>query len=482
MGTITEKLSKVLETKSAIKNAIVNKGVDVTDDDTFSSYAEKIEQIESGTAVNTKKLGLTIDNFLGDVDDNGVLQAISEAPDVDFTGVKEIGENSLVCTFAYKNINSVNVSDIEVIQTTGMDHTFSHSTLNNTDVVFENLTEIKQNGLQYTFEHSNITSLEFPGITQIIRDNADRYVTLNHTAEYCKNLNTISFPNLERIESYQNFTYMANQSTVTNILFPKLKYISSVEKPSGSTSSFGPFNQAFYGTNNMTSFEFPSLEEVGPYGLYGVLNANSKLGNVGFPKLHTIRGKDAFAYAIANCTALTKVTFPSLKYIIDGNETFASAFNKDKNLTSIEFPELEEISGYRMFANWVSGCPNITEISFPKLKKITSTSTQGPLYYFASSNTYIEAVNFPLLEELAGTYTLSYAFNGNTKITKIDFPNLKTISGTFVFGQSSASYAFSGCTALTEIHFRSDMQERISSLLGYADKWGATNATIYFDL
>ena len=31
MGTVTDKLSKVLETKSAIKNAIVNKGVDVTE-------------------------------------------------------------------------------------------------------------------------------------------------------------------------------------------------------------------------------------------------------------------------------------------------------------------------------------------------------------------------------------------------------------------------------------------------------------------
>ena len=48
MGTITDKLNKLAETKSAIKTAIVNKGVTVTDTDTFASYADKISSITSG--------------------------------------------------------------------------------------------------------------------------------------------------------------------------------------------------------------------------------------------------------------------------------------------------------------------------------------------------------------------------------------------------------------------------------------------------
>ena len=48
MGTITDKLNKLAETKSAIKTAIVNKGVAVSDSDTFASYASKIDAISGG--------------------------------------------------------------------------------------------------------------------------------------------------------------------------------------------------------------------------------------------------------------------------------------------------------------------------------------------------------------------------------------------------------------------------------------------------
>ena len=49
MGTITDKLNKLAETKSAIKTAIVNKGVSISDSDTFASYANKIASIEGGS-------------------------------------------------------------------------------------------------------------------------------------------------------------------------------------------------------------------------------------------------------------------------------------------------------------------------------------------------------------------------------------------------------------------------------------------------
>jgi hypothetical protein len=42
--------------------------------------------------------------------------------------------------------------------------------------------------------------------------------------------------------------------------------------------------------------------------------------------------------------------------------------------------------------------------------------------------------------------------------------------------------AFQYCTGITEIHFRADAQATIEATSGYSDKFGATNATIYFDL
>ena len=48
MGTTAEKLTYLNETKTAIKNAIIAKGVSVTDNDSFRSYANKIASIEGG--------------------------------------------------------------------------------------------------------------------------------------------------------------------------------------------------------------------------------------------------------------------------------------------------------------------------------------------------------------------------------------------------------------------------------------------------
>ena len=48
MGTIAEQINYLADTKTAIKEALVAKGVSVSEDATFRSYAEKIGEIQSG--------------------------------------------------------------------------------------------------------------------------------------------------------------------------------------------------------------------------------------------------------------------------------------------------------------------------------------------------------------------------------------------------------------------------------------------------
>ena len=57
MGTISDKLNKLVTTKESIKSAIISKGVSVTDSDTFASYANKI--FISRNSVNTKTCDIT---------------------------------------------------------------------------------------------------------------------------------------------------------------------------------------------------------------------------------------------------------------------------------------------------------------------------------------------------------------------------------------------------------------------------------------
>lgn len=60
-NTISDKLTYLEGTKSAIKDAIVAKGVAVSDSDTFRSYADKIGQISGGGGgkINLNVYGLT---------------------------------------------------------------------------------------------------------------------------------------------------------------------------------------------------------------------------------------------------------------------------------------------------------------------------------------------------------------------------------------------------------------------------------------
>ena len=53
MGSIADKLTYLQETKTAIKNAIVAKGVTIGDTDTFRSYANKIDSLKDGVKEST---------------------------------------------------------------------------------------------------------------------------------------------------------------------------------------------------------------------------------------------------------------------------------------------------------------------------------------------------------------------------------------------------------------------------------------------
>ena len=48
MGTIADKLNELKRTKDNIKAAIISKGVNVADNTPFSSYPNKIAEIETG--------------------------------------------------------------------------------------------------------------------------------------------------------------------------------------------------------------------------------------------------------------------------------------------------------------------------------------------------------------------------------------------------------------------------------------------------
>ena len=87
-----------------------------------------------------------------------------------------------------------------------------------------------------------------------------------------------------------------------------------------------------------------------------------------------------------------------------------------------------------------------------------------------------------------------YAFSSCESLTSINLPNVTTVgSNAFSYCKSLTSInlpnvttvgsnAFRSCNSLMEIHFAVKNKEAIEALSAYSNKFGATNATIYFDL
>lgn len=178
---------------------------------------------------------------------------------------------------------------------------------------------------------------------------------------------------------------------------------------------------AFENNNSIETLDFPRLENIGEQGMYSLINSSSsKLKSINFPKLTVI-----------------------------GKEGMYNSFSQVRtNLTSVNFPELTKISQEGFYITFTN-CYALKECLLPKLTEIQDFGMGG-------------------------------SFQGCTALTKISFPSL-TFVGEKIFGDAAYNYTFS-FSSLTEIHFPAAIKSTIEALTGYSDKWGATNATIYFDL
>ena len=151
-----------------------------------------------------------------------------------------------------------------------------------------------------------------------------------------------------------------------------------------------------------------------------------------------------------------------------------NAFAFCGKITSVNLRSLQHVSASGM-PNTFNGCTGLTSIDLGSLQTVMDSGMNGT-FNGCSALTSIDLSSLQTLEGLA-----FYSAFVNTKLTTISFPSLTSVKSNS-FGTSTYAYAFRGCTVLVEIHFRADMQAQIEAMTGYAEKWGATNATIYFDL
>ena len=188
-----------------------------------------------------------------------------------------------------------------------------------------------------------------------------------------------------------------------------------------------------------------------------------------FDNIKTV-DKNVLYYAFSGCTGITgSISFPTLTTV--GERGLYYAFSGCTDITNVSFPALTTVGEYGLYYAF-NNCAGITSVSFPSL----TTVDKNGLYYAFNNCAGITSVSFPALTTV-GYYGLQYTFKNCTGITgSISFPALTTVDA------SGLRYAFSGCTGITELHFRADAKSVIEAATGYSTNFGASNATIYFDL
>ena len=269
MGTIAEKLTYLNGTKTAIKGALQNRGVTVSDTDTFRSYADKVGQI--GETVEKTKFGASIDTWIGNVDENETLNGIIWRGALNFVGVKRIGYRALPYTFYERtNITNVDLSSVQSVGEYGMTYAFGNC-IGITNVDLSSLQSVGRHGVNYTFLGcKNITNVDLSSVQSV------DYYGMSYTFKGCTSLTSIDLSSLQ------------------------------------SVGDNGMCN-AFEGCTGLTSIDLSSVQSVGESGMYNAFANCTGITTISFPSLTSVLtnsfGISAYNGVFKGCTALAEIHF-----------------------------------------------------------------------------------------------------------------------------------------------------------------------------
>ena len=220
---------------------------------------------------------------------------------------------------------------------------------------------------------------------------------------------------------------------------------------------------------HVTKILLPDLLQAGTSSLDHVANSARFLTEVDLGLITDISSSSALSNAFGNAPSLATVRAPNVT-TISGDFACQNAFEYTR-LTSNVFPNLTTISGNSACKYMYRGC-TFDALGLDNLTTISGASACQYMF----NNVTIDIAEFPKLTTITGSQACRYWFQ-LSKVKKVYFPALTTVD-TSAFGSS----AFGSCSQLTEIHFRADAQATIEAMSGYATKFGASSASIFFDL
>ena len=246
MGTIADKLNRLINTKEGIRQEI-NRAYgseEISILDTFKSYIQKLEEhpyylngILDGSIKNIKNSNVT---SIGD----GAFYDCSNLTDASFPNVTNIGGSAFNGCSNLTNISFPNVTSIG-------------------DGVFSDC--------------SSLTNVSFPNVTNIG----------GSAFNGCQKLTDVSFPNVTSIGD----ELFGGCSSLTNVSFPK-------------ATSIG--NDAFVNCSSLTSVFFPNVTRIGNGAFNGCQKLITIYMGIESGQVCSLLNTDAFT----NCNNLTNIYVP----------------------------------------------------------------------------------------------------------------------------------------------------------------------------
>ena len=425
MGTITDKLNKLAETKSAIKTAIVNKGVTISDTDTFASYADKINSISSGGGGGYE---------------------------FDFT---VLGYNEEECKDANNIANvAITLGDFTQSQITeaiayGKELYDSNYSINNSNVDKNKLLFYPKLELPYTYRDSKvlyIPNVEYSSTGSYTSSNAytnhflykvgsinAEFTSSHYSEEFfndCTSLREVGDINITgKVIDYSSFFQncyalrkIGNMNTTGSTDFGSMfsDCISLTSIPQLDTSSGTSFDRMFFNcTADVDGLDFSNAE-----------------------------GKSTVQKPFYSYKGKRVSNIKTTKY---SSESFRDNLNLE-SATNIDISASTDYSLSRMF----QGCSKLKEVSFTSS---TSNVTNFSLVFCDCSS----LTTISQLDTSSGT-DLNYMFNNCSKLKRIEGISLKSLNKTvsyyYLTGYSYMDYLryvlikdIGTCTNMTSVNF-----------------------------
>lgn len=418
METITDKLNKLIETKSAIKTAIVSKGVAVSDSDPFASYANKIASIEGGSA---HEFDFTVLGY-------------------DEEECREANEVANIMIASGYTVEDINKSiDYSVKLYTGSVNGYISS--NNIQAYFHPKKSVNQYASDIRVKYiPKVSYSSNPSSTaSLIKIDTPLNLDTLSSFSFSGSISLIDIPELDT-SNFTSFSSMFNNCISLNV---DREVIFNAAKATD-------FSNMFYKSGYIKKVTFTNTSGVTNFDSMFYYSRVNEVSGIDFTNRNVPSSANSLPFSYSHIQTISNVKAPeNAVYLFRDAQDLKNIYNLDtSNTTNFEemfsgcrrlqqIPEIDTSKGTK-FNGMFYKCYNIT--SLPQLDTSNGTNF-GTMFEDCQS---LESI--PQLDTSKGT-NFSYMFSGCTELIKVSSLSLKSLNTTI-----SQSY-FTGYSNMTKLRY-----------------------------